>query len=314
MNSMLQRAVAQSKRLKGLVLAIAGLILPTILWSIPASAYSAPSYAINSYYVYSDWNEADGSHPIAYVDGADEPKDGSAIVILDFYQQYYSGSDWDVRLPNASGTAQIVETQSWVKTAVSNFIAGWESDHTATLTVAVGTNNETWDGVTGAEVANGSSLWTDAGNDWINNVVLPLVQDGYKDALIDGANDIENYATGADSVLWCNGYNNANPLPLMVDYGDQPQAIDSATWSMQQLYTCAYGDSSDAAMPEVYDETQANYWTPVVNDYSGIAFLGSTSNEGSGVGWSTAWADLNNATNSNGTDDRVDSNAVNFNG
>ncbi len=100
----------------------------------------------------------------------------------------------------------------------------------------------------------------------------------------------------------------------MIDYGDQPQAIDSATWSMQQLYTCAYGDLSDIAMPEIYDDTQATYWTPVVNDYSGIEFLGSTSNEGAGVSWPTAWTDLNNATNSNGTDDRVESNAVSFNG
>ena len=67
-------------------------------------------------------------------------------------------------------------------------------------------------------------------------------------------------------------------------------------------------------MPEVYDDTVAEEWTPVVDDYPDITFLGSTSNEDSGVSWPTAWADLNNATNSNGSDDRVESNAVNFNG
>lgn len=314
MISTVRRTIVQSRPLTGLILGVASLFLPTILWNSSASAYSAPSYAINSYYGYSDWNEADGSHSVAYVNGADEPKDGSAYVILDFYQQYYSGSNWEVRLPNASGTQQIVETQSWLKAVVSNFIAGWESDHTATLNVAIGTNNETWYGVTGAEVANGSSLWTDAGGDWINDVVLPIVEDGYKDAVIYGANDIETYATGADSVLWCNGYNNGNPLPIMIDYGDQPHAIDSATWSMPQVYTCIYGDTSDIAMPEVYDDTVTEEWTPVVDDYPDITFLGSTSNEDSGVSWPTAWADLNHATNSNGSDDRVESNTVNFNG
>ncbi len=167
----------------------------------------------------SSWlaKESNG-HTVAYNEGASGETTNGAVAILDFGRQESTSTGWQVLLTD--GTE---EPQSWVETVAEDFAAGWQSDHTNSLVMAIGTNNSDY------AWSNGSSLWGKAGTDWAN-VVNTVYNKGYQYISVYGANDIESWngsfssgwvATGTDSTDWCQAYNNVSGAQTMIDYGSE---------------------------------------------------------------------------------------------
>lgn len=278
----------------GILLASFSLMTPNI-----ANAYSAPSTAGNSFYVTSAWlNVQSNGHTFAYNEGASGEPNASVVAILDFGRQESTSSGWQVLLTD--GTE---ETQSWVQTVAEDFASGWQSDHSTTLTEAIGTNNSDY------AWSNGSSLWATAGTDWAN-LVDAVANQSYQYIAVYGANDIESWAgsfsngwvaTGTDSTDWCQAYNNVSGSQTTIDYGSEAYVEDPSVWTQQQVYDCAYGYLDDIVLPEIYYSGEATDWQGLYNDYSSLFFNGITSENGAGgtLSWQSGWADLNNATGGN---------------
>ncbi len=278
----------------GLLVAGFGALTPGI-----ASADSAPGTTGYSFYVTSSWlaKESNG-HTVAYNEGASGETTNGAVAILDFGRQESTSTGWQVLLTD--GTE---EPQSWVETAAEDFAAGWQSDHTNSLVMAIGTNNSDY------AWSNGSSLWGKAGTDWAN-VVNTVYNKGYQYISVYGANDIESWngsfssgwvATGTDSTDWCQAYNNVSGAQTMIDYGSEAYIEDSSVWSQQQVYNCAYGYLDDIVLPEIYYSGEATDWQTLYQAYPGIFFNGITSENGADgtLTWQSGWSDLNSATGGN---------------
>lgn len=76
-------------------------------------------------------------HMYAYNLGGSTSPNFAQIVIRDFGCQELSGFTGSVKI-----TDTYAKSQRWVETAAKDFAAGWSSDHSSSLVLAIGANND----------------------------------------------------------------------------------------------------------------------------------------------------------------------------
>lgn len=264
------------------------LFISTISSVKDASAYAYPSQPSTSFYVHDSWLNSN----TAYDQGKNYTNPGSSgDMILDFGRQVYDNS-WGVW--TTDNTCTFISDYQ-VSTIVENFMAGYNSNHSQSIRLYVGTNDDSY-------LSQGNPDWINSGRDW-GNLVNSISNSGY--CAISGANDIESWAYGSfktygsDTYNWCNSYN-AQTNKDMLNYGNQCAAIDPSAWSQDNVYQCSYGLPDDYVMPEIYFLVNAQQWVNIYN-YNNMTFRGTMSQYGAPLYpggqntllWLTAWEDLN---------------------
>ena len=215
-----------------------------------------------------------------------------------------------------------------LRTLVSDWIAGYESDHgagTTALTVAVGTSNSL-NGVDQPSYQLSNPQMQASGQAWYQQLVSQVSTASLAAPVtLWGASDMEqssdgNWYGGAATVDWVQGYASASPATyscslaqpgFLADYGDDVLGGSGSTaqwpqptqWTVSQVYQVAWGIPVACALPEIYysgmaSERQAlSQWGAQNSSAGAIIFTGVMTEVQSGS-YSPAqgWQHLENAT------------------
>ncbi len=175
----------------------------------------------------------------------------NALVILDFFTQYQSGSAW-----GTEGDDKVFHPISAAEAIAFQFARGYwictGSDSTARLVIAMGTRNIWWPStLTVAQVGA-------RGTEWAGVVAATQASLGAyaSQVTIDGAIDAElSWASPNYTLAWANGY--ASPgSSLYYNYGDAagcpPYGSCNGGYTQANVYDLAWGISAAVVSPEIY--------------------------------------------------------------
>ena len=208
-----------------------------------------------------------------------------------------------------------------IRSLVSDWIAGYESDHgagTTAMTLAVGTSNSLNGVDPGYQLSNAEMQAS--GSAWYQQLVSQVPTSSLAAPVtLWGASDMEqsssgNWYSGTPTVAWVQGYASASPARyscslatpgFLADYGDDVLGGSGSAdrWTVSQVYQVSWGIPVACALPEIYYSGNASEWQALSqwgaqNTSTGaIAFTGVMTEAVSGTNSpAQGWQQLESAT------------------
>ncbi len=260
---------------------------PQLASTAQQTAGGLPPAVTPSYYEYYSYTTAGSpsyclggalSHCALYQQGAatytPSPQN---LLVLDFGAPCYvpGTSTYGAQL---FGGSTCVPDQT-IRSLVSDWIAGYESDHgagTTAITLAVGTSNSL-NGVDLPTYQLTNTQMQASGGAWYQQLVSQVPTSSLAAPVtVWGASDIEqsssgNWYPGTPTVAWVQGYASASPATyscslatpgFLADYGDDILGGSGSAdgWTVSQVYQVSWGIPVACALPEIYYSGMASEW------------------------------------------------------
>ena len=198
------------------------------------------------------------------------------LLVLDFGAPCYVPSTTVYGTQPFGGSACVPDAT--ISTLVSDWIAGYESDHgagTSAITVAAGTSNSL-NGVDPGYSLSDSQMQA-SGQAWYQQVVAAIPTANLAAPItMWGASDMEqsssgNWYAGTPTVDWVQGYSAASPAQytcslsqtgFLADYGDDVLGGSGSAdgWTVSQVYQVAWAIPATCSLPEIYYTGMASEW------------------------------------------------------
>ncbi|MHB1500011.1 MAG: IPT/TIG domain-containing protein [Candidatus Dormibacteria bacterium] len=250
--------------------------------TVRAQAAALPPQASPSYYEYQSYLGQCTSGPVSscplYQQGqATYPPSPAGLLVLDFGAPCYlttATSEYGAQMFGGS----VCVPDATISTLVSDWIAGYESDHgagTTNITVAAGTSNSL-NGVDPGYSLNNTQMQA-SGQAWYQQAVAATPTANLAAPVtLWGASDMEqsnsgNWYAGTPTVAWVQGYSSASPAKyscslsqsgFLADYGDDVLGGSGSAdgWTVSQVYQVAWAIPATCALPEIYYSGMAAEW------------------------------------------------------
>ncbi len=249
---------------------------------ITNQAADLPPQASPSYYEFNSYVGQCATGPASacplYQQGqATYPPSPAGLIVLDFGAPCFVPTNPSQYGVQPFGGSACVPDPT-VATLMSDWIAGYESDHgagTTPLTLAAGTSNSLNGVDPGYSLSN--SQMQASGQAWYQQVVAAVPTANLQAPLtIWGASDMEqsssgNWYAGTPTVDWVQGFSTASPARytcslgqtgFLADYGDDVLGGSGSAdnWTVQQVYQVAWAIPATCALPEIYYSGMASEW------------------------------------------------------
>jgi hypothetical protein len=240
------------------VVAIAALMLASLLGTVPARADDRPATS-TSYYIKSARTpplNATGCSFARGVNAGSQPKD--ALVVMAFGRPRQKYRRYGVSLFSRRGFATTAKVRGAGVAFVTGFRRCVKDKQGSNLRVVLGTSNY------GDQVsyAHGRA-WADM----VNAANEEMAERGWQDQIdLVGGSDIELFWNGPKTTkAWVHGYDSANVWPYY-DFGDAalcpPYGRCAGAWTMEDVWYVAWGAPPAIPLPEIYtgNGSSAKQW------------------------------------------------------